>query len=167
MKFRGLIVSLIVLVVFLGLLYWSQRESAAKTSAAAPSVPPSPKILALNQADIVKVEIKKPGSDDVVLSKNGSGAWQITSPKEFTADSSVVSGLLSTLSSLNAERVVDEKASDLKSGLIKEIKSILDSIGSEDKYLLIVSAENAPYYQKAIDLTDKVIMRYNELQGTK
>ena len=65
------------------------------------------------------------------------------------------------------ETEVQKKASELKAGLLKEIKNILDAIGSEDKYILIVSAENAPYYQKTIDLTDKVIMRYNELQGTK
>jgi Skp family chaperone for outer membrane proteins len=65
------------------------------------------------------------------------------------------------------ESEVQKKAAELKGGLLKEIKSILDTIGSEDKYLLILSAENAPYFQKTIDVTDKVIMRYNELQGTK
>jgi outer membrane protein len=59
------------------------------------------------------------------------------------------------------------KAAELKAGLLKEIKNVTDGIGSEDKYTLILSTENAPYYQKTIDLTDKVIMRYNELQGTK
>jgi outer membrane protein len=65
------------------------------------------------------------------------------------------------------ESEVQKKAADLKAGLLKEIKNILETIGSEDKYLLIVSAESAPYFQKTIDVTDKVIMRYNELQGTK
>ena len=59
------------------------------------------------------------------------------------------------------------KAAELKGGLLKEIKNVLDRIGSEDKYVLILSTETAPYYQKTIDLTDKVIMRYNELQGAK
>lgn len=114
MKSRGLIVGLVVLTVLVGLLYWSNRQSAAKTSDVSSSVPAAPKILALNQADIIKVEVKKKGSDDVVLSKNGSGNWQITSPKELGADSNAVSSLLSTVSSLNAERVVDDKAGDLQ-----------------------------------------------------
>jgi Skp family chaperone for outer membrane proteins len=66
-----------------------------------------------------------------------------------------------------SESEIRNKASELKAGLLKEIKNILNTIGSEEKYLLIVSSENAPYYQKSIDITDKVIMKYNELQGTK
>ncbi|SPF31242.1 Outer membrane chaperone Skp (OmpH) [Syntrophobacter sp. SbD1] len=66
-----------------------------------------------------------------------------------------------------SETEVREKAAALRSGLLKEIKSIVDTVGTEDKYVLIVSAENAPYFQKAIDVTDKVITKYNELQGTK
>ena len=65
------------------------------------------------------------------------------------------------------ESEVQKKAAELRAGLLKEIKNILDAIGPEDKYLLILSAENAPYFQKTIDVTDRVIMRYNELQGTK
>ena len=37
-------------------------------------------------------------------------AWQITQPKPFGADQTAVSGTLSTLSSLNSERVVEDKA---------------------------------------------------------
>lgn len=62
---------------------------------------------------------------------------------------------------------VQKKAADLRTGLLKEIKNILDTVGTEEKYVLILSTENAPYFQKAIDISDKVIMRYNELQGAK
>ena len=65
------------------------------------------------------------------------------------------------------ESEVQKKASELKTGLVKEIKNILDTIGTEEKYVVILSTENAPYFQKAIDISDKVIIRYNELQGTK
>ena len=65
------------------------------------------------------------------------------------------------------ESEVQKKAAELRTGLVKEIKNILDTIGSEEKYILIVSTESAPYYQKSIDITEKVIQRYNELQGTK
>jgi hypothetical protein len=114
MKSRGLLLAACVLIILVGLLYWSNRESSAKTSGSALSAAASPKILALNQADVTKIEIKK-STSDIVLAKNASGAWQITSPSEFPADSTAVSSLLSTLSPLNAARVVDEKAVDLQS----------------------------------------------------
>ncbi len=63
------------------------------------------------------------------------------------------------------ETEVQKKATELKAGLMKEIKDILDTIGTEEKYVLIISTENVPYFQKTIDISDKVIMRYNELQG--
>ncbi|MGC9966089.1 MAG: OmpH family outer membrane protein [Syntrophobacteraceae bacterium] len=65
------------------------------------------------------------------------------------------------------ENEVQKKAAELRAGVLKEIKNILDTVGTEEKYVLILSTENAPYFQKTIDISDKVIMRYNELQGTK
>ena len=65
------------------------------------------------------------------------------------------------------ETEVQKKAAELRAGLLKEIKNIVDTVGTEEKYVLILSAENAPYFQKTIDISDRVIMRYNELQGAK
>jgi outer membrane protein len=66
-----------------------------------------------------------------------------------------------------SETEIQRKASELKTGLLKEIKNILDTFGTEEKYVLILTTESAPYFQKTIDISDKVIMRYNDLQGTK
>ena len=112
MKFRGLFLALLVLAALTGALYWSNRSSSAKTPDTAPS--PSPKILALNQDDITKVEIKKKGSNDVVLAKEGSGSWRITAPQQLGVDSVAVSSMIATLSPLTADRVIDEKATDLQ-----------------------------------------------------
>ncbi len=65
------------------------------------------------------------------------------------------------------ETEVQKKASELKTGVVKEIKNILDTVGTEEKYVLILTTESAPYFQKTIDISDKVIMKYNELQGSK
>jgi outer membrane protein len=65
------------------------------------------------------------------------------------------------------ETEVQKKASELKTGLVKEIKNIVDTVGTEEKYVLILTTESAPYFQKTIDISDKVITKYNELQGTK
>ena len=65
------------------------------------------------------------------------------------------------------EAEIQRKAADLKTNLVKEIRKVVDSVGTEGKYLVILSTENAPYFQKTIDVSDKVIMKYNELQGNK
>ncbi len=112
MKFRGLIVAIVVLLALGGTLYWSEHrkpaEGAPKGTDAAPS------ILKLDEASITRVEVKKTDSEPIVLTKSSSGAWQISEPRPYNADQNNVSSTLSSLSSLTSERVVEDKASDLK-----------------------------------------------------
>ncbi|HEV2990801.1 MAG TPA: DUF4340 domain-containing protein, partial [Candidatus Angelobacter sp.] len=104
--------ALLILAALTGALYWSNHSSSAKTPE--PASTPSPKILALSQDDILKLEIKKKGGDGVSLAKESSGNWRITAPKELGADSNAVSSMVSALSPLTADRVIEEKAGDLQ-----------------------------------------------------
>jgi hypothetical protein len=112
MKLRGLIIAALILAALSGTLYWSNHhkpsEDAAKASSEAP-----PKILSLNEPDITRLAIRRKDEPEVLLSKNASGAWQITSPQPLPADQAAVTSVLSTICSLNSERVVDDKPADL------------------------------------------------------
>lgn len=141
MKLNGLVVAAVVLLVLIGLLFWSNHESAKTPEAA---VTPSPKILALNQADIIKLEIKKKDNPDVVITKDSSGDWNITAPQDFAADSSAVSSVLSSVSSLNAERVVDEKAADLQSYGLKPPVAEVDITENGNKSQQLLLGDNTP-----------------------
>ena len=112
MKNSGLLVATIVLAALGGVLYWSNHHPASDNTAKA-SIDTPPKILSLKQEDISKIEIKRQGGEDLQLAKGDAGKWQITAPKPLDADQDAVSGLLSTVSSLNADRLVEDKASDL------------------------------------------------------
>jgi hypothetical protein len=48
-----------------------------------------------------------------VLAKDGSGKWQITGPKPLGVEQNAVSTMVSSLSTLTAGRLVEDKASDL------------------------------------------------------
>jgi hypothetical protein len=111
MKLRGLVVSLIILAVLCGGLYWSNHHKPADTTEASADVPP--KILAIKETDISKFDLKKNGAEQVGAERNGAGAWRIVSPTPLGADQSAVSSLLGTFSSLNSQRVVEEKAASL------------------------------------------------------
>ena len=112
MKMNSLLAAAIVLAALSGVLYWSNhrkpKEDAVKVSADA-----SPKILTLTQADITRVDIKKKNGDAVQLVKNDAGKWQIVAAKPLRADQNEVSSMLSTLSSLSSDRLIDEKAGNL------------------------------------------------------
>ena len=111
MKGSGLIVAAIILAGLVGALYWSNHHKPAGTTEASADAPP--KILAVKTPDISKFDLKKEGTERVGAERNGAGQWQITSPAALPADQSAVSSLLGTFSSLNSERLVEEKASNL------------------------------------------------------
>ena len=66
-----------------------------------------------------------------------------------------------------ADAEVQKKATELKNMVLGHIKKVLETIGQEEKFLLIHTNENAPYFNKNIDISDKVINKYNELEGGK
>src|SRR5580704_8618234 len=111
MKLRGLIVAAVVLAGLTGTLYWSNHHKPSDTTEASADV--APKILAVKEADIARFDLKKDGAEQVGGERNNAGQWRITSPTPLPADQSAVSSLLGIFSSLNSERLVEEKASNL------------------------------------------------------
>jgi hypothetical protein len=110
MKNYGLLFAVAVLAALGGVLYWSNHHKPAETVQAAVDTPP--KILSLNDSDVNRVELKKKDGADLVLQKQ-DGKWQITSPQQLRADDSAVSGMISSLSSLSSDRLVEDKANDV------------------------------------------------------
>lgn len=113
MKIRGLVVAAVVFFILAGVLYWSEHRKAADDTVKASADTP-PAILKLDSSSITRLDLKKKDTAPVVLTKGQSGKWEITEPKSFGADQDTVSSMLSTLSGLNSERLVEDKTSDLK-----------------------------------------------------
>jgi hypothetical protein len=112
MRARGLLIAAVVLAVLGGLLFWSNREKAKEDSAPPKDAGTAPKIVSMAQPDIGKVQLNKKDGQDVVLEKRGE-SWQITAPTAYNADQDAVNSLVSSLSALTADSVVEQKASDL------------------------------------------------------
>ncbi len=113
MNVRGLIIAVVILAGLGGVLYWSQNHKPTEESPAA-ATPAAPTIIKVDPADVTQLTIKQKQAEPVTVEKNASGKWQITAPKAYPADQEAVAGILSSLSGLNGDRVVDEKASDTK-----------------------------------------------------
>lgn len=112
MKIRGLLIATAIFLILAGLLYYSNHHKPAEEAVKSSSEHPS--ILKLDEANINKLEIKNKNSPEIVLAKNSSGSWQITAPKAYGADQSTMNGALASMSALTSERVVEDKASDMK-----------------------------------------------------
>src|ERR1700722_12466961 len=111
MKTRGLLAAVIVLLALTGGIYWSNYKQ--KTAAAKPTTDAAPKILTIPEDQIKEVRLKKTGADTTVLRRGGDGKWQIVEPQPLHADQDAANSLVSTLSNLNADKLVEDKAADL------------------------------------------------------
>jgi hypothetical protein len=140
---RGLILAVFVFSILAGILYWSEHhkpaEDAAKASADTPAT-----ILKLDASTITQLDLKKKDAKPIVLKKAESGKWQITGPQPFAADQSAVSDMLSTLSSLNSQRVVEDKAADLKPYGLDQPAFQLDITESDNKIQKLLIGDDTP-----------------------
>ena len=143
MKNLGMLIAAIVLAALAGTYYWSNhRKPAADTTAS--SLPASPVIFTVPQADITGISIDKKGVAAVVLCKDASGAWTITSPKAYRADQDTVNGILTTVSSLNADRLIDEKASDLSQYGLSQPSLEIDVMLKSNQTKKILVGDDSP-----------------------
>ena len=143
MKIRQLIAAAIVLAALTATLLWSNRhkpvEDAAKTAATAPV-----KILSFQKDDISKLEIKRKSGEVVDLSRSGSQNWKITAPKPLVGDADTVSTILYAISPLETDRVIDEKASDLKSYGLANPAVEVSATGKDGKSQKLLVGDDVP-----------------------
>ena len=166
MKGRGLLVAAIVLAALTGTLYWSNHRKPSSSSASS-TAETTPKVLEIKPADVTGIKISRKDGEELALSKNDGGKWQITSPKPLAADQDAVSSLLSTLSPLNSDRLLNEKVTDLNAyGLAKP--SVEISIAEKNKkteHLLLgddTPAGSGVYAAVAGDPRVLIIASYNK-----
>lgn len=112
MKLRGLLIAAILLAGLGGAAYWSEKHKKPDDKPAPDS---SVKILTIPEDQFRQVSLNKKGGDNTTLSRSDGGKWQITNPKPLPADQDSAGSLVSALSSLNSDKLVEEKASDLSS----------------------------------------------------
>ncbi|MDI6801181.1 MAG: OmpH family outer membrane protein [Thermodesulfovibrionales bacterium] len=60
----------------------------------------------------------------------------------------------------NAE--LQKKLRELESEILKELVETVNKTGKEEGYSMILERRDIPYFNQALDITDKVIKKYNE-----
>ena len=112
MKPNGLLAAVVVLAAISGGIYWTNKHKADEAKKPPAASTDSPKIISIPDDQFKEVKIEKTGSEPTVVSKD-SGKWSIVLPKALPADQDAVNSMVSSLSSLTADRVVEEKPADL------------------------------------------------------
>jgi hypothetical protein len=134
---RGLRSFVVLLVIAIGLgAYAYFVESKREPSDAAAKK--NEKVFAGTDSDkIDRVTVKSEKGETTTVEKK-SGKWEQTQPTAVDADSGELSGITSNLASLEAQRVVDEQATDFKQyGLDPPRIEVSFKAGGQDRRLLI------------------------------
>ncbi len=112
MKFRGLLIAVVLLGLLSGALYWSSHRKASGAGAGQAPVSTSA-IPAFDQPGITQLTVTVKGAAPIVLLRDAGGKWRIQEPRALNADQDAVADLLSTLGGLNVDRVIEEKGANL------------------------------------------------------
>jgi Domain of unknown function (DUF4340) len=144
MKMRQLLVATIVLAALAGALYWSNHRKPATDSVSASTSATNAKVIALSQDDISKLEVKKKGGDDVLLTRSGSTLWKITSPKPLIADQETVSTILYDLSPMDGATLIEDKGSDLKQFGLADPAAQVTATGKDGKSQTVLLGDETP-----------------------
>jgi hypothetical protein len=109
MKYRGLLAAVVVLAALGGAAWWSEKKE--KADAGKPPSDAAPKILSIPDDQFKQIQLIKKAGETTTVSR-ADGKWQIVQPKPLGADQDSVGSLVSSLSSLASDRVIDDKPSD-------------------------------------------------------
>ena len=109
MKPTGLLIAVALLAIVGGGVWWSNKKQGA-TPAKSPT-DTSSKILNIPSDQFQEIRIKKPAETEDL--KLVDGKWRIVQPKALAADQDAVTSMVTSLSSLNGDKTIDENATDL------------------------------------------------------
>jgi hypothetical protein len=108
MKQTKLLIAAAVLAGLSGLIWWVKKNPQDTTTA----TPAAPKLLDVPDARVQSVELQKKGSAPLTLTRE-KAKWTITSPQPYPADQDAAVSMVSSLSGVNADSVVDDKPGDV------------------------------------------------------
>src|SRR6266545_2723590 len=110
MKPKGLLIAVVLLAILGGVTWWSNKTQAEKAKTPADT---TTKLLTIPDDQFQEIKIKKL-TDETLAIRKENNRWQVTAPKPMPADQDAAGSMASALANLNADKVIEDKAGDLK-----------------------------------------------------
>jgi len=182
---RGLRSLLILVAVLAGLVAYIYFVESKKPESSG-GEPPKAKAFAVAADKIEGLRVKASSGDRTAL-KKGSDGWTVTEPAALKADEAEVSAITGALASLEIQRTVDDKPSDLKEYGLAEPKveiafrlagdtadqtllvgdktatggDLYAKYGGQPKVFLISAYLESTFNKTTFDLRDKAILTFD------
>jgi hypothetical protein len=141
MKSKGLLTASFLLLVLSGIIWWSNKKTAIPSKAPVESA--TTKLISIPEDQFQEIEIRKRDSETIRLQRFDS-RWRIAGPKPLRADPDAISNMLSSLSSLNSDRTVEEKATSLDPYGLTQPAMELDVTDKSSKTAKILIGDQTP-----------------------
>lgn len=109
MNVRGLLAAAVLLAVLGVGVYFSNKAKEAEEKKGPAG--DSPKVVSIPEDQFQRIEIVKQDGRNTVLKKTDK--WQIVEPEALAVDTDAVNGMVTALSSLASERLVEENAANV------------------------------------------------------
>jgi hypothetical protein len=138
-----LLVAVIVAAALGGAVWWSshhKKPDDSKTSADTSS----PKVLAIPDDQIAQLQFQRKDTQPTIVRKNASGKWELTAPKILPVDNDAVQTVASTLTSLTADQVVEDKPSNLAQFGLKDPSFDLKVTKKDGRTTVLELGDEAP-----------------------
>jgi hypothetical protein len=190
MKLSRLLIAAVLLAGLSAGVWWSNKKEDEK--AKNPPADTTTKILALNEANVVGLEIKKRAGEDTVLSKSDSGVWSISAPKPLPADQAAVGGVVSAAGNLAADRTIDDNVTNpasyglapaadevifkLKDGKTKTLligdsnptgSDVYAKVADDTHLYTMGSSSKTSFDKESKDLRDKRLLTFDQEKATR
>jgi hypothetical protein len=110
MKPKGLLVALVLLAGFGGAAVWVYKHPASDDSKKDAN---NTKLLTISDDQFKEIKIAKLTGETIDLVKE-NGKWRMTAPKPLPADQDTAGSIQSQLANLSSDKLIEEKATDLK-----------------------------------------------------
>src|SRR5947209_18400916 len=110
MQLRNLLIAAAVLLCLSGAVWWANKHPKSATPDADANA--SVKLADIPSSDVVQIDILRKGSPTVTVKRQG-GKWAITSPQALPADQDAVASMLTSLSPVTADSIVNDKPGDV------------------------------------------------------
>src|SRR6185295_18689050 len=107
MKPKGLLIAVVHLAGLGGLSWWVNRKPVESKTADGTT-----KLLTIPDDQFQEIKIQKLTGERIGLVKD-NGKWRLTQPQPLAADQDAAGGMVTTLSNLSSDKLVEEKATDL------------------------------------------------------
>ncbi len=138
MKPKGLLIAVALLAALGGLTWWSNKKQAS----ASKTTDTTTKVLSIPADQVQEIRIRK--AAQTVDLKRENNKWQMTQPEPLPADQDAVGSIVTTVSALNADSVVDPKATDLAPYGLKDPGVDLQIVKKDGKTDTLLVGDDTP-----------------------